>query len=228
MLNGIAPLYVIFLAAGTIIDWNAKILPTYRNLYFENLCARTRAVEELKIWKREVKNKQTKNQESIRHFAHLNVLSSLEFISNEYFFSGSIFPGSFLLTASTKCLHMHFSSLQLICPLKDVFPLLCFSWVWFFHMISGWVGDWAASFDGQSFHRGRGCFPEDLRTALQVGVLDPSWEQAAWCQTSSLAKPPCKTSAQLCLLYCLFGFLLLPFFPVSNSGTSFSNYSQHV
>lgn len=160
MLNGIAPLYMIFLVAGTIIDWNAKILPTYRNLYFENLCARTRAVEELRIWKREVKNKQTKNQESIRHFAYLNVLSSLEFISNEYFFSGSIFPGSLFLTVSTKCLHMHFSSLQLICPLKDVFPLLCFSWVWFFHMISGWVGDWGCQLWWPELPQGQRVFPQ--------------------------------------------------------------------
>lgn len=71
--------------------------------------------------------------------------------------------------------------------------------------------------------QGQRVFTGDLHPALQEGVLDPPWERTAWCQTPSLAKPPCKTSAQLCLLYCLFGFLLLlsflsltqaPLFPI--------------
>ena len=99
MLNGVAPLYVNFLVAGTVMIEMQKYFPHTGICILKISVLGHRAVEELKIWKREVKKTKTKTQESITHFAHLNVPSSLEFISNEHFFSGRISPGSLFLTA---------------------------------------------------------------------------------------------------------------------------------
>lgn len=110
-----------------------------------------------------------------------------------------------------------FFFLQLICPLKDIFPLLCFYWVWVFHMISGWVRTGLPALDGRTFLMGRRSLPGTLHPALQEGVPDPPLRA-----DSLVSDPPCKASLQdLCtaLPALLFvWFPLLPFFPVSNSG----------
>lgn len=206
----LSSLYVNFLSCRYSNWLKCRNTSHIQEFVFEISVLGHRAVEELKIWKREVKqNKKTNKQESIRHFAHLNVPSSLEFISNEHCLSGRISQVLFLTAPPNVCTCI-FSSLQLICPLKDIFPLLCFYWVWVFHMISGWVGDWAASFDGWTFLKGRR-MTRDLHQPPQEGSLILPGEQTAWCQTplQSLLARPLHSSA--CFTVCLVSFYFLSF-----------------